>query len=321
MQPPVSPLSSQSPFTQITSSHQDSSEPERYRGRFAPSPSGPLHFGSLVTALAGYLRAKSQRGVWLLRIDDIDPPRQPEGAVDSILRCLEAHHLHWDGSVYYQSQQAQRYHQILDWLQQQGLSYACQCTRKTIKASGGRYLGTCRDLNLPTPDHAIRLNNKQGYPQFQDNLLGAISIPQDVASEDFVIHRKDGLFAYHLASVVDDIHLGISEIVRGADLLYPSACQLSLYHTLGVTAPQYLHLPLAVTANGLKLSKQNHAPALQVSAAGPNLLAAMAFLGLAPPAELQGATVATILDWGLENWQLRKVPKLTEQCLSASTTG
>lgn len=282
-----------------------------YVGRFAPSPSGPLHFGSLVAALGSYLQAKSQQGKWLVRMEDLDPPREMPGAADDILRTLEAYGLHWDGSVMYQSQRHQAYQaQIDQWLSEHQ-AYYCQCTRKQIKAAGGYYPGTCRDLHLPADGCAVRLKVDNPVTEFNDLLHGNISIPLALAQEDFIIHRRDGLFAYNLAVVLDDIEQGVTEVVRGADLIEPTGRQIDLYRQLGQPEVRYLHLPLAVTENGNKLSKQNHAPAIDKRAPKPTLLAAMDFLGLAPAPALQDASLTDILNWGVQNWQLDKLPKST----------
>lgn len=287
-----------------------------YRGRFAPSPSGSLHFGSLIAAVGGYLQAKTHQGKWFLRIDDIDPPRQDANAIGSILACLEAHHLFWDDEVFYQSKQADVYNQVIAWLEAQGLSYYCQCTRKKIQAEGGVYLGHCRELGLQ-PEMLVETGQSNGHSpfslrflnhvqqlSFHDQLMGDISFPDEVSGEDFIIKRKDGLFTYHLASVIDDIQQGITEVVRGADLLYPSACQFALYEVLGSKAPDMLHLPVAVFSEGKKLSKQGHAKPLDNSKAALNLYLTLAFLGLPVPVTLMHDTPKNILQWALENWRI-----------------
>lgn len=283
-----------------------------YRGRFAPSPSGPLHFGSIVAAVGSYLQAKKSGGNWFLRIDDIDPPRQDKNAIDAILRSLEAHNLYWDGEVHYQGKQTTKYESVLNWLEDNGLSYLCQCTRKQIHALGGIYQGTCRDLGLVDGDCSVRFRNNTPASSFDDELLGRIDLPEEFASEDFIVRRKDGLFAYHLASVVDDIQQGITEVVRGADLIYPSGCQLALFKTLGAKPPSLLHLPVAVSAPGRKLSKQGHAKPLQDKFAGHNLYLALKFLGLEVPEYLQRAKPGELLDWGLKNWDLNNLHAKSE---------
>lgn len=284
-----------------------------YIGRFAPSPSGPLHFGSLVAALGSYFQAKSQQGQWLVRIEDLDPPREMPGAASLILETLEAYQLHWDGEVVYQSQRHDLYqHQIEYWLQS-GQAYYCQCTRKQIKATGGFYQGTCRDLTLNQPDNcAIRLKMTHPIYQFEDEKHGQLTIPTALADEDFIIKRRDGLFAYNLAVVLDDIDQGITEVVRGADLIEPTGRQISLYHMLGKAPVSYLHLPLALGDNGQKLSKQNHAPAIDNRNPKPTLLDAMRFLGFEMPQDIRQLSVGEIIDWGVENWHLQQLPASIE---------
>lgn len=315
-----------------------------YRGRFAPSPSGLLHFGSLIAALASFLDAKSfvnsygEHGKWLVRIEDIDPPREQQGASAAILKTLEAFGLHWDETELYQSTQSDYYRDILAHLAQQKLSYYCQCTRANIKAIGGIYQGHCRitnhaaDNNPPNvsaPENgAIRLVNQYGLYQFDDIFQGQVNCDKALANEDFIIHRKDGLFAYQLAVVADDITQGITHVVRGCDLLEPTARQLTLYQTLHqsfakvdfktnatkenclkVITPQFGHIPLAVTSDGYKLSKQNKAPAIDNSKPQPALIAALSSLGQAPLPELAQANVEEIIQWAITHWQRDNVPK------------
>lgn len=283
----------------------------QYIGRFAPSPSGPLHFGSLIAALGSYLQAKSHQGRWIVRMEDLDPPREMPGAADDILRTLEAYGFTWDGGILYQSQRHDAYQSQIDQWLAQGDAYYCQCSRKAIKEVGGFYPGTCRNLNQQPKDSAVRLKVDKPITLFDDQLHGQIALPTAVAGEDFIIRRRDGLFAYNLAVVLDDIEQGITEVVRGADLIEPTGRQIGLYQQLGHAPVSYLHLPLAVTENGNKLSKQNHAPAIDKNNPRPALVAALQFLGLAPPAELAELTVEEILLWGVEHWQLDKLPKTT----------
>ena len=284
---------------------------KHYIGRFAPSPSGPLHFGSLVAALGSYLQAKAQQGNWLVRMEDLDPPREMPGAADDILRTLEAYGLEWDGGIMYQSQRHDAYQaQINAWLENQQ-AYYCQCTRKQIKQAGGFYPGNCRDKQLEAAGNAIRLKVDTPVLAFDDLLHGHISIPAPLAEEDFIIRRRDGLFAYNLAVVLDDIEQGITEVVRGADLIEPTGRQIGLYRLLGHPEVSYLHLPLAVTENGNKLSKQNHAPAIDKTNPRPALVAALRFLGLQPPADLAGSAISDILRWGIDHWQLANLPATT----------
>lgn len=280
-----------------------------YIGRFAPSPSGPLHFGSLVAALGSYFQAKSQHGQWLVRIEDLDPPREMPGAASLILSTLEHYGLHWDQSVLYQSQRHQRYQdQIQTWLQS-GRAYYCQCTRKQIKQSGSFYLGTCRDKDISYPENcSIRLKVDEAIEQFHDEKHGIISIPKQLAQEDFIIKRRDGLFAYNLAVVLDDIDQGVTQVVRGADLIEPTGRQINLYRYLQHPEVSYVHLPLAVDAQGNKLSKQNHAPAVDTKSPKQTLMRVMQFLGFTLPADFESASIEQILDWGSHNWSLTQLP-------------
>lgn len=291
-----------------------------YRGRFAPSPSGSLHFGSLIAALGSYLQARSQQGIWQLRIDDLDPPREVAGAAQDILHTLRAYGLHWDGEVIYQSRRYPAYEKILTQLTEQNLCYACACTRKIIRQQGGIYLGNCRDKQLDYSGNALRLNvQKLAAPitHFYDKLQGDVFLNNDEANEDFIIKRKDGLYAYNLAVVIDDIHQGITEVVRGADLLHTTGKQISLYQLLNAQQPAYLHLPVAVTAPGQKLSKQNHALAIDKENPVPTLLKALQFLGHSVPAKVNRTSCTKILEWAVQNWSLEKIPRQAEVAIDA----
>ena len=283
----------------------------QYVGRFAPSPSGPLHFGSLIAALGSYLQAKSQQGKWIVRIEDLDPPREMLGAANDILRTLEAFGFMWDGDIMYQSLRHDAYHAQIDAWLAQGNAYYCQCSRKDIKQTGGFYPGTCRTLNQRHSNGAVRLQVDTPITHFDDLLHGHIELPFALAREDFIIRRRDGLFAYNLAVVLDDIEQGITEVVRGADLIEPTVSQIGLYRQLGHPEVSYLHLPLAITDNGNKLSKQNHAPAIDKHNPRPALMAALRFLGFSPPTELVTESVEQILQWGITHWQLKQLPKTT----------
>ncbi|MGY3570728.1 tRNA glutamyl-Q(34) synthetase GluQRS [Vibrio paucivorans] len=284
-----------------------------YVGRFAPSPSGPLHFGSLVAALGSYFQAKSQQGKWLVRIEDLDPPREMPGAAELILQTLRAYGLHWDDEVVYQSQRHSLYQrQIAQWLES-GLAYYCQCTRKQIKLAGGYYQGTCRSKQLEnSTDCAVRLRVEHPIESFLDIKHGSMTIPSALAHEDFIIKRRDGLFAYNLAVVLDDIDQNVTQVVRGADLIEPTGRQISLYRSLGTPEVSYLHLPLAIDDNGNKLSKQNHAPAIDISNPKPALLDAMAFLGFKLNTSVRAADLDEIIHWGTRHWQLNQLPPSIE---------
>ncbi|MBU2878891.1 tRNA glutamyl-Q(34) synthetase GluQRS [Aliiglaciecola lipolytica] len=272
-----------------------------YIGRFAPSPSGPLHMGSLVTALGSFLQAKVNNGKWLLRIDDIDPPRIMAGAIESIQVTLKAHGLIWDDDVILQSQNSQYYEHILSQLSRQNLLYPCECTRAQIKAIGEFYSGTCRDKKQIQAPYSLRIKNQFNISQINDVRLGQLEVNSNATQEDFIVRRKDGLYAYHLASVADDINLGVTEIVRGEDLITATACQWALFKTLGKALPQCLHLPLVRSADGRKFSKQNHAPALNLNKTEENLIIALDHLNLPVPKHIPQQTQA-ILDWAIQAW-------------------
>ncbi len=260
------------------------------RGRFAPSPSGALHFGSLVAALASWLDARAAGGEWRVRIEDVDTPRTVPGAAEEILRALESLGLHWDGEVAWQSRRTALYEEALERLRAQGLVYGCRCSRKELADAGlhglegAIYPGTCRDLAVAASNSvAHRLRVGAGLVEFDDRVQGRIS--QDVARDigDFVLKRRDGLPAYQLAVVVDDAAQGVTDVVRGADLLHSTPRQILLQHALGVATPRYLHFPVATNARGEKLSKQTLAPALRADRPGELLAAALEFLSQAPP--------------------------------------
>jgi glutamyl-Q tRNA(Asp) synthetase len=286
-----------------------------YVGRFAPSPSGPLHFGSLIAALGSYFQAKSQHGTWLVRIEDLDPPREMRGASDIILKALEAYGLHWDGDVVYQSQRHHLYQaQVTQWLST-GQAYYCECSRKRIKENGGHYTGTCRNKSLSLSSSAplaIRLRMSHPIEHFYDERHGEIQIPTIFAQEDFIIKRRDGLFAYNLAVVIDDIDQKITQVTRGADLIEVTGRQISLYHMMGQKPPLYLHLPLAMEQEGRKLSKQNHATAINILNPRPTLALAMRFLGFQLPNEFESLSVHEMLDWGCNKWHISQLPQETE---------
>ncbi|MEZ8052866.1 tRNA glutamyl-Q(34) synthetase GluQRS [Vibrio atlanticus] len=280
-----------------------------YIGRFAPSPSGPLHFGSLVAALGSYFQAKSNQGQWLVRMEDLDPPREMAGAADLILKTLEAYHLYWDGEVVYQSQRHDLYQAQIDQWVTDNQAYYCQCTRKQIKSLGGFYSGHCRDKGLvDSGEQAVRLCMDFPIESFDDVRHGTIQIPKALAEEDFIIKRRDGLFAYNLAVVLDDIEQGVTEVVRGADLIEPTGRQISLYKTLKQKNVSYLHLPLATDGLGNKLSKQNHATAIDLDNPKPTLINAMRFLGFYIPSALFEASMDEVLLWGCQQWNVNQLP-------------
>jgi len=286
-----------------------------YRGRFAPSPTGPLHFGSLVAAVGSFLEARSCGGEWLVRMEDLDLPRAVPGAADDILRTLDAFGLHWDGGVMVQSARNEVYRAALAELEMLGAAYPCACTRKEIADSalsgidGPVYPGICRD-GLPEgrAARAMRVRTDLNSVGFDDALQGRIS--QVLAAEvgDFVVRRADGLFAYQLAVVVDDAEQAITHVVRGADLLDSTPRQIYLQKLLSLPTPAYLHLPVAVNERGEKLSKQTLA--LAVSRIDPvaQLCEVLEFLNQDPPKELKGAGRDDFWKWAVAHWRADRLP-------------
>ncbi|HYC44288.1 MAG TPA: tRNA glutamyl-Q(34) synthetase GluQRS [Burkholderiales bacterium] len=291
----------------------------KYRGRFAPSPSGPLHFGSLVAAVGSYLDARANAGAWLVRIDDLDPPRVVPGAADDILSTLEACGLEWDERIVYQSTRSDAYHAALHALRQQGLVYACACSRREIADSavsgieGYVYPGTCRTgLPAARAARAWRVKTVAAHSAFDDRVQGRIEHDIEREIGDFVLYRTDRVYAYQLAAALDDAEAGVTDVVRGADLLHSTPRQIYLQRLLGLPTPRYAHLPVAVNERGEKLSKQTHAPAVDAARVGPALVAALRFLGQAPTAELAQARAPAILEWALANWSLARVPRMRD---------
>lgn len=288
-----------------------------YRGRFAPSPTGPLHFGSLVAALGSYLDARAHGGEWLLRIEDVDRQRTQPGAADQILRTLEAFAFEWDGEVLVQSQRQDVYHAALQRLQAGGDVYPCACSRREIRACTARravdggllYPGTCR-TGLPAgrAARAWRMRVPAAEVCFADRIQGMIGQNLAEAVGDFVLLRADGEFAYQLAVVVDDAAQGISTVVRGVDLLDSTPRQIWLARRLGVSIPDYGHLPVVTNAQGEKLSKQTGAEPVHPGANSRLLATALEFLGHAVPAEMRVAPVAEFWRWAISVWSIERVP-------------
>lgn len=274
-----------------------------YRGRFAPSPTGPLHAGSLMAALASWLDARSRGGQWLVRIEDIDPPREVPGAADRILRTLERLGLHWDGEVLYQSRRAEAYEAALSRLRDAGALYACRCSRADLQETQGCYPGHCRHLGLAEgPGLALRCDCGTGMTTFTDRIQGSCSQNLAELCGDFIVRRKDGLYAYQLAVVVDDAWQGITDVVRGIDLLDSTPRQMRLQQLLALPTPRYLHLPVLVSEAGDKLSKQNLAPPADVERPAQVLLRTLQYLQQAPDPALQDADVPELLCWATEHW-------------------
>ncbi|WP_269913867.1 tRNA glutamyl-Q(34) synthetase GluQRS [Acinetobacter sp. HY1485] len=283
-----------------------------YVGRFAPSPTGPLHFGSLITALASYCEAKSQQGLWHVRIEDTDIPRIYPGSEAHILQCLDAFEFEIDGNILFQKERLDIYEDVLHQLKQQHAIYACQCTRKML-GSNAIYAGTCRSLNLDFAHQAIRVKVDDQPIYFDDALQGTHCsvLTQDLG--DFVLKRRDGIINYQLAVVVDDYLQGITHVVRGADLLDNTQRQIWLGQVLGYPKLNYMHLPLAMNANGQKLSKQNMAQALDPKQAPLLLQQANKALHQHP---LELDTPARMLKQAIQQWDHSRIPHqmtLTDQ--------
>jgi glutamyl-Q tRNA(Asp) synthetase len=305
--------------TRLPGTQSPDTEGSGYIGRFAPSPTGPLHFGSLISALASYLDAKANRGQWLVRMEDLDPPREQRGAASAILQSLDEHGLHWDGEVVYQSQRDHAYQACLNTLLQAGLAYTCSCSRQDLSSMGGIYDGRCR-TRQPAPNQVCSLRLKlydltdrftPDLIQFEDLIQGVQSQNLRTQAGDQILKRRDGLYAYQLAVVVDDIAQGITHIIRGSDLLEVTGRQLFFFDLLGASLPHFGHVPLAMQANGQKLSKQNHAKAINSKLASRNLWRGLEFLGQNPPAELADASTSELLDWALHHWQRNAIQGLS----------
>ena len=283
-----------------------------YHGRFAPSPTGPLHFGSLVAAVASWLDARAVGGRWSVRIEDVDAPRSVPGAADAILRALEACGLEWDGEVVRQGDRAALYARALGRLRERGLAYRCRCSRREIADSalrgieGAVYPGTCRGLRIPAGESAAeRFRVAPGVVAFDDRVQGRVA--QDVAREvgDFIVRRRDGLYAYQLAVVVDDAEQGMTDVVRGADLLASTPRQVLLQRALDLATPRYLHFPVAVDAHGEKLSKRHASPPLDAAGAPAAIARALAFLG--QPA-VPGGPAREMLARAAAGWDPGRIP-------------
>lgn len=283
-----------------------------YRGRFAPSPTGDLHLGTLLAAVGSYLQAKNHQGEWLMRIEDVDTTRRVTGAADALLRALEGFGFEWQGEVVYQSQRTELYEAALEVLSKKDLIYPCTCSRKQLADdnTSNVYTGHCRHRRLPlAEEHALRLRIKDQSINFDDQLIGQYQ--QQLADKcgDFIVKRKDGLFAYQLAVVVDDAEQGINDIVRGVDLLDSTPRQIYLQQQLDYTQPNYLHLPLLIDEHGHKLGKSTGAAALMLSKPVPHLHLALQLLGQQPPAELARDSLSQLWLWAIEHWNINHIPK------------
>jgi glutamyl-Q tRNA(Asp) synthetase len=285
-------------------------------GRFAPSPTGPVHFGTLIAAVASYLQARQAGGQWLLRIEDLDPPRVVAGATAALLLLLEDLGFEWDGTVLYQSTRFERYRDIIEMLRCQRLVFECSCSRREILASaphpgeeGPVYPGTCRQgVRGSRGERSLRLRVTDEEVCYGDGIQGEQRQNLEREVGDFVLYRADGVFAYQLAVVIDDMDSGVTQVVRGADLLFSTARQIRLYRCLGAEPPAYFHHPLVLGADGQKLSKRHGEYTLITAANGARMLwRALDFLGQSPLPELAGATPHEVLGWGRENFSIDKV--------------
>lgn len=284
-----------------------------YRGRFAPSPTGCLHFGSLVAAVASYADALAHGGLWLVRMEDVDRTREVAGAADDILRTLEAFGFEWAGEVVYQSRRTARYEEALAQLRAAGAAYPCACSRSAIAAAGRIgpegpvYPGTCRrGLPVGARGRSIRVVTTDSPVAFDDAVCGPISQRMESEVGDFVVRRADGCFAYQLAVVVDDAEQEVTDVVRGADLLRSTPRQIHLQRLLGLPTPRYAHVPLVLGPDGRKLSKQDRAHPVERAAPLPALRAAWSFLGQSDIGE--AATPAELWRLAARTWNLSKVP-------------
>ncbi|MBR5676297.1 MAG: tRNA glutamyl-Q(34) synthetase GluQRS [Neisseriaceae bacterium] len=287
----------------------------KYIGRFAPSPTGHLHIGSLLTAVASFIDAKAHNGAWLVRMEDLDKPREVKGAADDILRTLDAFALHWDGEVVYQSKRHALYRAALDDLQRKNLVYPCYCSRKTVQENGTNgidgivYNGNCRfrEPEKIAKQSAWRIKTDNQPIVFEDKICGTQQ--QNIAQEvgDFVLLRADGQWAYQLAVVVDDNAQGVTNIVRGSDLLLSCPRQIYLYQQFNFRLPEYAHLPLLTNALGQKWSKQTLAPKLDLANKEYLLKQVLTYLGL--PTPIPDENCNALLQWAILNWNINKVPK------------
>lgn len=293
-----------------------------YVGRFAPSPTGPLHFGSLLAALASRLEADRHDGRWYVRIDDIDPPREQPEAARQIIAALDAYGFDRDGDIIYQRHSDEAHRAALERLLEAGVAYPCGCSRRDLRdepagSLGQIYPGTCRDGTTAT-ETAMRVRTTDDPVVFDDRLQGRRQLRLESASGDYVIFRRDGLVAYQLAVVVDDHALGVTDIVRGIDLMDSTPRQIWLQRLLGYTTPGYAHIPVAVHPNGDKLSKLTGASAISLERTSETLVAALRALQQDPPAALADAPLDGIWAWAREHWDIGRMHGMTSVPASGS---
>ncbi len=309
--------------------HHQQPTTNRYRGRFAPSPTGPLHFGSLVAAVGSYLYSRQAGGEWLLRIEDLDTPREVPGSADLIIRTLDAFGFQWTGSIMRQSSRRDAYQAAIQQLLNNGQAFVCSCTRSELQAAQSseprlfdtdelRYTGWCRSgPRVPTRETAVRLLVPLGETAVSDLLQGRFTVDVSAEVGDFVIRRRDGIHAYQLAVVIDDAFQGISAVVRGADLLHSTPRQVILQRMLSLPTPDYAHLPVATDVNGIKLSKSAGAAAIDISRPTYELWRALEFLQQEPPPELRRAGSATLWEWAIKHWQPQRLNGLRQAAIRA----
>ncbi|MCP4699621.1 MAG: tRNA glutamyl-Q(34) synthetase GluQRS [Gammaproteobacteria bacterium] len=280
-----------------------------YQGRFAPSPTGPLHFGSLVAAAGSYLHARQRQGGWQVRIDDIDAPRTVPGASEAILKTLYCFGMRWDGEVVYQNRRISAYQSAFSLLENKRLVYPCACPRK--RTAGRAYDGRCR-AGLPQGARlrAFRVRTDAGHTGFIDELQGEFGQNLETETGDFIVKRADGLFAYQLAVAVDDAAQGITCVVRGADLLDSTPRQIYLQNLLALPTPAYCHLPVIVDAQGHKLSKQNHAAPVDDTRPLPLLVKVLEVLGQQPPKHLAHSSLPRFWEWAISHWNVAKISRV-----------
>ena len=287
--------------------------PGRYVGRFAPSPTGLLHLGSLLTAVASFISARQHGGKWLVRMEDIDPPREAPGGASAILRALERYELHWDGPVLYQSTRVQTYRAAAERLLTEHRAYRCDCTRSKLRelSKGSpvpdRYPGICREKNLGAEQTAIRLRAPLEPIGFEDTVQGSCLCSIDAVTGDYIVFRRDGLPSYHLAVVIDDAWQGITDVVRGADLLDSTPLHIHLQHTLDLPTPRYSHLPVLVNAQGQKLSKQTGAAPVALEHVEEVAFDVLRYLDLEPPLDLHGAQPGELWSWAAQRWDISRL--------------
>lgn len=291
------------------------SAPATYVGRFAPSPTGPLHFGSLLAAVASYLEARVRDGRWLLRIEDIDPPREEAGAAEAIVHCLDVYGFRWDGPVLRQSRNEARHLAAVERLVADGLAYPCRCSRRLLArtarqgAMGPIYPGTCRH-GSGRGGGAIRVRTTDDPIAVDDRLQGRLEQRLESELGDFIVRRRDGLVAYQLAVVIDDAVDGVTDVVRGIDLLDSTPRQIHLQRLLGLPTPTYMHIPIAVDPAGEKLSKQTGAAPLDPAAVPSTLCRALECLRQSPPPRLALESPAAVWDWALAHWRPERLRSL-----------